>query len=502
MKETDSEYLDTTESTLRIAEGLFPDISDLLRHIIKILNIYFEYSKKIYESTCNDKEAAAAKIPLLSHEPFQINCYLATIDHLLMLSENVEKSINLFRENNAISTSELLIGIGRFDTLFRQFTLPEPSWIGEDWDSIDSAWHDLREKYLPINKNINALNSSSYSQEPSYPAPEPLTCIPVKTSYGTKKISVVHGDLCKSSEKYDIVVCSAWKKGYMPTRKTLIGSLLSEKNISVCMLAKDCELDFSQQGAWLSKETKTSFNRIACIELLDYSERNNKELLNLKSVFSTLSYIIEQAAISGISVKRIALPILGTGRQMMDSGYILGPLVTYCLRILQCIEGTEEIVFYEIDEERAYFTADRLNAVLNDNCQDEVFISYSSKQYDIALKIYNLLTENSIKCWMAPQSIPAGSQYYLEIPKAINSIKILLLLLTQDAVNSRFVPKEVSASLGAGKLIIPLQVGPVKLENGFDFLLEGEQIRPIGDMEYIDTDFVIKEVNRKLIILR
>ncbi|MBR4320758.1 MAG: hypothetical protein IKP69_12075, partial [Oscillospiraceae bacterium] len=94
--------------------------------------------------------------------------------------------------------------------------------------------------------------------------------------------------------------------------------------------------------------------------------------------------------------------------------------------------------------------------------------------------------------------IPTGSQYHIEIPKAIHNVKILVLLLTQDAINSVFVPKEVGASLGARKKVMPFQIGEIKLENGFDFLLEGEQITIADHNGKIDLDFILQEVMKKL----
>ncbi len=38
-----------------------------------------------------------------------------------------------------------------------------------------------------------------------------------------------------------------------------------------------------------------------------------------------------------------------------------------------------------------------------------VFISYSSDEYDKALPLKQMLERNDIDCWMAPDSIPSGS---------------------------------------------------------------------------------------------
>lgn len=50
------------------------------------------------------------------------------------------------------------------------------------------------------------------------------------------------------------------------------------------------------------------------------------------------------------------------------------------------------------------------------NC--EVFISYSSKEKEIADLVRETLENNGISCWMAPESIPASSGYAAEITEA------------------------------------------------------------------------------------
>lgn len=58
-----------------------------------------------------------------------------------------------------------------------------------------------------------------------------------------KRIRIQVGNICSTSEMFDILVCSAFKNGYSPTRQSLIGSLLFEKVISVKRLSYCPEID-------------------------------------------------------------------------------------------------------------------------------------------------------------------------------------------------------------------------------------------------------------------
>ncbi|MBR7084288.1 MAG: toll/interleukin-1 receptor domain-containing protein [Oscillospiraceae bacterium] len=432
-------------------------------------------------------------------DTFQLSCLLRTIEQLLFLAEEILKLLENRKLQKSFCT-EILLKLRYFLILYQQFIFPENSWSGQYQYDFIKKWDDIGESLFRLGTHLKNI-------EESFENPLPITIdnqnkkileIPVSSPFGKKKISVIHGDLCRSSDEYDIVVCSSYKNGYAPTPGTLIGSLLYQQNISVYMLSQNCELNLREHGAWLSRETGSHFHRIACIELLNYYDKKYIDIVNLKCIFSTLNYILEQAALAGISVKKVVLPMLGAGHQSLDTSYILSPLLTYCIKALKNIDETEEIIFYEKDEEKSNFIADRLRDMLTVKQQEEVFISYSSKQYAEAMAIYEHLTKNAIKCWMAPQSIPTGSQYHIEIPKAIHNVKILVLLLTQDAINSVFVPKEVGASLGARKKVMPFQIGEIKLENGFDFLLEGEQITIADHNGKIDLDFILQEVMKKL----
>lgn len=76
---------------------------------------------------------------------------------------------------------------------------------------------------------------------------------------------------------------------------------------------------------------------------------------------------------------------------------------------------------------------------------------------------------------MAPQSIPAGSDYGNEIPKAIEKCKAFLLLLSDASQNSNWVPKEVGLAIGKGKIVVPFQIDNATISEAFNFYLTNSQ---------------------------
>lgn len=101
----------------------------------------------------------------------------------------------------------------------------------------------------------------------------------------------------------------------------------------------------------------------------------------------------------------------------------------------------------------------------------DVFISYSTQdQFDADL-IKRVLESNGITCWMAPDSIPTGSNYAREIPNAIRNTKIFLLLLSNAAQASNWVPIELTSAINDQKVIIPFMLENCELSEDFTFYL-------------------------------
>ncbi len=81
-----------------------------------------------------------------------------------------------------------------------------------------------------------------------------------------------------------------------------------------------------------------------------------------------------------------------------------------------------------------------------------VFISYSSAEYSEAKLVRDVLTENGIQCWMAPDSIPIGSSYAMEIGIAIENCEMFLLILSQKSQESAWVEKELDSAINGHKI--------------------------------------------------
>lgn len=318
-----------------------------------------------------------------------------------------------------------------------------------------------------------------------------------------KRIRIINSDLTLCNKEYDIVVCSAFKDDYYPVIGTLIGALYNNKKIDLSDLSKNPDINLKDFGGWLSKETNTNFKRIACIEIFSISDLyiNNHNILHtdkiLSQTFSTMSYLIKQASFKDLNIKRIALPILGSGDQGIEIEYIIPPLLTECISLLNDIPSLEEIDFYEINFNKARLFVDKVKLSLIPDSKPDVFISYSTKNTSIALELAEILKTNNISYWMAPESIPPTSDYIKEISKALMNISILLVVLTKDAEDSAWVPSEISSAKGSKKVLLGFKPWEYIVCDDFNFLFQRSQIySAFNDPDYKNT--IVKIIKKQL----
>ena len=105
----------------------------------------------------------------------------------------------------------------------------------------------------------------------------------------------------------------------------------------------------------------------------------------------------------------------------------------------------------------------------------DVFISYTTVEKKDAEQVKDVLETNGFKCWMAPESIPGGSSYANEIENAIKTCEVVVVILSDKAQDSIWIPKEVSRAFSYKKIIIPFHIDESDVRDPFRFLLSDAQ---------------------------
>lgn len=117
-----------------------------------------------------------------------------------------------------------------------------------------------------------------------------------------------------------------------------------------------------------------------------------------------------------------------------------------------------------------------------------IFISHKQEtDHSIAIRVKNILKRNGISSWIAPEDVASGQDYSKEIPSAIRSCEVFLLILTEAAQTSEHIAKEINLAIKYNKKIIPIQCGEIRLTDRYDYLLANIQIKNVGvNLQEID----------------
>ena len=104
-----------------------------------------------------------------------------------------------------------------------------------------------------------------------------------------------------------------------------------------------------------------------------------------------------------------------------------------------------------------------------------VFISYASEDAAVANSIVENLEQHGINCWIAPRDVTPGSQYADEIVGAINHAKVFVLVLSEHAVASAHVGRELERAASKRRRIIVLRTDAAPLTRSFEYFLSESQ---------------------------
>lgn len=104
-----------------------------------------------------------------------------------------------------------------------------------------------------------------------------------------------------------------------------------------------------------------------------------------------------------------------------------------------------------------------------------IFISYSSKDDATVKEFLQLFRENNIDYWYAPVEIQAGEFYCDEITQALKQCERVVAFVSQASMDSNHVKRELELSLKYKKMILPVFLENVALEDSYEYILSGCQ---------------------------
>jgi TolB-like protein len=101
----------------------------------------------------------------------------------------------------------------------------------------------------------------------------------------------------------------------------------------------------------------------------------------------------------------------------------------------------------------------------------DVFISYASPNSAVAETACEAMEQNGTTCWIAPRDVTPGASYAGQIIHAIDAAKAIVLILSQNAVSSPHVLREVERAASKRRPIISLRIDQLPLPADFEYFL-------------------------------
>jgi uncharacterized protein YjbI with pentapeptide repeats len=215
---------------------------------------------------------------------------------------------------------------------------------------------------------------------------------------------------------------------------------LSDANLSDSQIYRSALLGTNLTGANLSRASLSGINfrdanlsranlSEADLSAADFSWANfNEADLTGAEIGKTIFGYVDLSTVKGLeTVKHRRPSIIGTEVLTLSGGTIPTAFLQKAGLSETFIAYARSLIGLPID----YYTC---------------FISYSNLDQDFAQHLYTDLQCNGVRCWFAPEDLKIGDHYHQRIDESISLYDKLILILSEHAIQSAWVEREVVAA--------------------------------------------------------
>ena len=320
-----------------------------------------------------------------------------------------------------------------------------------------------------------------------------LTEKTIHTQDGEKTISVHVCDILDLDEPLDVMTLSCFYRDYQPVPGTLFGAL-AKVGIQVIDLGKEPQIDLRKPcNIWLSGEigeSRLPIRRIGCIESSSgYRDKNRAVSREEQMITSLQAYfrMLDIASIAGVEMKTVGLPILGGGNQSMDIEKMAVPVINESLGFLKTNRAVQSIRIITRNQGQAFRFGMALEqsyllhreiresaaAAKAEPREGLAFISYSSKDKNVADNLCAKLEARGMRVWYAPRDIKTND-YATAIVDAITRCSHFVVILSRNSVQSQHVLNEIDLGfkeLQRGVRFLPFKIDEEEMGPAFMYYL-------------------------------
>ncbi|HEX3104063.1 MAG TPA: toll/interleukin-1 receptor domain-containing protein [Terriglobales bacterium] len=132
------------------------------------------------------------------------------------------------------------------------------------------------------------------------------------------------------------------------------------------------------------------------------------------------------------------------------------------------------------------------------------FISYSSKDQEFAERLRADLRSKNVRCWFAPEDLKIGDKLRSSFDEAIRVHDKLMVLLSEDSVESQWVEKEVETAFEKERkqnrvVLFPIRLDDAVMNTHQAWAADIRRTRHIGDFKNWKDHDSYKEAFKRLL---
>lgn len=109
----------------------------------------------------------------------------------------------------------------------------------------------------------------------------------------------------------------------------------------------------------------------------------------------------------------------------------------------------------------------------------DVFVSYSSQDKLTADAVCAALERHAIRCWIAPRDVLPGSEWGEAIVNAIRGSRVMVMVFSARANQSRHIRREVERAVSQGIAIVPFRIEEIVPSSSLEYF--------IGSVHWLDA---------------
>ena len=110
-----------------------------------------------------------------------------------------------------------------------------------------------------------------------------------------------------------------------------------------------------------------------------------------------------------------------------------------------------------------------------------VFISHAEEDRDTAMALCAALEAATVRCWIAPRDISPGESYLDAINHGLDLARIVIVLVSDHANESKWVLREVERATNRNTIVIPARLRETTPNQRIGLLLSTLQWVDVGD---------------------